>query len=67
MPAKAFVDTNIWLYSLIQNDDVAGDARHGMAFAFLASLSRPVLNSQAGQLHEQVMLMLPMGHYVGSD
>ena len=46
MPAKAFVDTNIWLYSLIQNDDVAGDARHGMAFAFLASLSRPVLNSQ---------------------
>lgn len=46
MPVKTFVDTNIWLYSLVQNDDVAGDARHGMAFAFLASLSRPVLNSQ---------------------
>ncbi len=46
MLAKTFVDTNIWLYSLVQNNDVAGDARHGMAFAFLASLSRPVLNSQ---------------------
>lgn len=43
MPAKAFVDTNIWLYSLIQSSD---DDRHQQAADFLLQLTRPVVNSQ---------------------
>ena len=46
MPDKVFVDTNIWLYSFIQNENAAGDERHGSAYVFLSALSRPVLNSQ---------------------
>ena len=44
MPAKVFVDTNIWLYSLIQRVD--GDDRHQQAIDFLINLTRPVINSQ---------------------
>lgn len=43
MPAKAFVDTNIWLYSLVQRDD---DDRHRQAADFLLQMVRPVINSQ---------------------
>ncbi|HZW26446.1 MAG TPA: PIN domain-containing protein [Gallionella sp.] len=43
MPAKAFVDTNIWLYSLVQSGD---DGRHRQAADFLLRLDRPVINSQ---------------------
>lgn len=43
MPAKAFVDTNIWLYSLIQR---GGDDRHRQAVDLLLQLSFPVINSQ---------------------
>ena len=43
MPAKVFVDSNIWLYSLIQSDD--GD-RHQQAVDFLIQLESPVINSQ---------------------
>jgi predicted nucleic acid-binding protein len=46
MPDRVFVDTNIWLYSLVQDPSVSGDARHALAFDFLQALSRPVLNSQ---------------------
>ena len=46
MPAKCFVDTNIWLYSLTRDPSVAGDTRHDVAFAFLGALERPVINSQ---------------------
>jgi predicted nucleic acid-binding protein len=43
MSAKIFVDTNIWLYSLVQT---ANDPRHGQAVDFLLGLARPVISSQ---------------------
>lgn len=43
MPAKAFVDTNIWLYSLVQSGD---DDRHRQAAELLIQLDCPVVNSQ---------------------
>ncbi|MBK7004287.1 MAG: PIN domain-containing protein [Burkholderiales bacterium] len=46
MPAKVFVDTNIWLYALVQSNDVPGDTRHQQAREFLCQLIRPVINSQ---------------------
>lgn len=46
MPDKVFVDTNIWLYALIQSDDARGDSRHQQASDFLCQLNRPVINSQ---------------------
>jgi predicted nucleic acid-binding protein len=44
MPAKIFVDTNIWLYSLVQK--IEDDNRHRQAADFLLNLTRPVINSQ---------------------
>jgi predicted nucleic acid-binding protein len=44
MPGKVFVDTNIWLYSLIQR--VEGDDRHQQATDFLLQMASPVINSQ---------------------
>ena len=46
MPAKVFVDTNIWLYALIQSEGEQGDERHQQACDFLCQLHRPVINSQ---------------------
>jgi predicted nucleic acid-binding protein len=46
MPAKCFVDTNIWLYALTSDPDATTDKRHESAFAFLGALERPVINSQ---------------------
>jgi predicted nucleic acid-binding protein len=43
MPDKVFVDSNIWLYSLIQNGE---DDRHQLAVDFLIQLENPVINSQ---------------------
>ncbi len=43
MPAKTFVDSNIWLYSLIQSGD---DDRHQRAAELLIQLDCPVINSQ---------------------
>ena len=43
MPAKVFVDSNIWLYSLIQSE---GDDRHQQAVDILIQLDCPVINSQ---------------------
>jgi len=43
MPAKTFVDSNIWLYSLIQNDD---DDRHQQAAGLILKLRFPVISSQ---------------------
>jgi len=43
MPDNVFVDSNIWLYSLIQSDD---DDRHMQAVDFLIRLESPVINSQ---------------------
>jgi predicted nucleic acid-binding protein len=42
MPAKNFVDSNIWLYSLIQNDD----HRHQQAAGLILKLRFPVISSQ---------------------
>lgn len=44
MSAKIFVDTNIWLYSLIQTSEE--DARHQMAATFLDKVDRPVISTQ---------------------
>lgn len=44
MPAKVFVDSNIWLYALLQRSN--DDARHQRAMDFLFTLSRPVISSQ---------------------
>jgi predicted nucleic acid-binding protein len=43
MPAKVFVDSNIWLYSFVEKDD---DDRHQQAADFVLSLSKPVISSQ---------------------
>lgn len=43
MPGKVFVDSNIWIYSLIQSGD---DGRHQQAVDFLIELDHPVINSQ---------------------
>ncbi|MFP4077149.1 MAG: PIN domain-containing protein [Halochromatium sp.] len=43
MPAKVFVDTNIWLYALIAKQD---DAKHALAAQCLLGLKRPLINSQ---------------------
>jgi len=45
MPAKVFVDTNVWLYSLIRRAEEHDD-RHRLAADFLLNLARPVINSQ---------------------
>lgn len=41
---KVFVDTNIWLYSLIQTNEE--DARHKAAVVFLDGIERPVISTQ---------------------
>jgi predicted nucleic acid-binding protein len=43
MPAKVFVDTNIWLYALIPHQE---DPKHIQAARFVLSLVRLVINSQ---------------------
>ncbi|TCT19223.1 PIN domain-containing protein [Thiobaca trueperi] len=43
MPARLFIDTNIWLYALIPNAD---DPNHALAAEFILGLTRPVINSQ---------------------
>ncbi|MGZ5077838.1 MAG: hypothetical protein ACXV9R_14580, partial [Methylobacter sp.] len=45
MSSKVFVDTNIWLYSLIRRAD-ENDDTHRQAAGFLLNLVRPVINSQ---------------------
>lgn len=43
MPAKVFVDSNIWLYSLIHKLD---DQRHQHAADFVLGLHVPIISSQ---------------------
>jgi predicted nucleic acid-binding protein len=43
MPARLFIDTNIWLYALIPNAD---DSKHVLAAEFVLGLTRPLINSQ---------------------
>jgi predicted nucleic acid-binding protein len=44
MSVKVFVDTNIWLYSLVQTSE--DDPRHQMAAKFLDGIERPVISTQ---------------------
>jgi predicted nucleic acid-binding protein len=43
MPGKVFVDSNIWLYSLIGNQD---NSKYQLASTFLLNQHRPVISSQ---------------------
>lgn len=45
MHDKVFVDTNIWLYALVENPL---DDRHQRAVNFLSGLVRPIINSLLG-------------------
>lgn len=44
MSVRIFVDTNIWLYSLIQTSEA--DERHELAKRFLDEIERPVISTQ---------------------
>jgi predicted nucleic acid-binding protein len=44
MSDRVFVDTNIWLYSLIQTSEE--DTRHQIAATFLDKVERPVISTQ---------------------
>ena len=44
MPARKFVDTNIWLYALVQSSE--NDSRHEKAARFLEEIARPVVSTQ---------------------
>ncbi len=46
MPAREFVDSNIWLYALVQVDDDKADDWCHLASQFVGLLTRPVINSQ---------------------
>ncbi len=73
MPVKkVFVDTNIWLYSLIQTDE--GDERHVLATDFLDGIERPVISTQVireathnllkkAKVSEDKLRLLIMGWY----
>jgi len=76
MPARVFVDTNIWLYSLIQR--VEGDDRHRQATDFLLHLACPVINSQVireicsnliknAKMPEEQLRVLAHGWYQACD
>lgn len=44
MPAKVFVDTNIWLYALVRSSGM--DPRHAAAASFIGNIARPVISTQ---------------------
>lgn len=44
MPARKFVDTNIWLYALVQSSE--NDSRHEKAARLLEEIARPVVSTQ---------------------
>lgn len=44
MSDRVFVDTNIWLYSLIQTSEE--DTRHQIAATFIDKVERPVISTQ---------------------
>lgn len=44
MPGRVFVDTNVWLYALVQSGN--SDPRHGQARDLLPTLQRPVISHQ---------------------
>lgn len=43
MPARVFVDTNVWLYALVAEE---GNPKHALAARFVLGLTRPLVNSQ---------------------
>lgn len=46
MSGREFVDTNVWLYALIEPLHTADHAKHQFAVGFIGRLARPVINSQ---------------------
>ena len=46
MPAREFVDSNVWLYALMRTKDPANSDKQRRAQALLDRMGRPVINSQ---------------------
>lgn len=46
MTAREFVDTNIWLYALVEPAFTADSDKHPRAAGFIGRLTRPVVSSQ---------------------
>ncbi len=46
MPAREFVDSNIWLHALVLAGDAGADQKHHRASDLLTRVDRPVINSQ---------------------
>jgi predicted nucleic acid-binding protein len=46
MSARDFVDTNIWLYALVEPQSAPDSEKHRRAATFIRGLTRPVVSSQ---------------------
>ena len=46
MPAREFIDSNIWLYALMNSSNAAADQKRHRARDLLNRVNRPVINSQ---------------------
>ena len=46
MPAREFIDSNIWLYALVLAGDAAADQKHQRARDLLSRVDKPAINSQ---------------------
>ena len=46
MSGREFVDTNIWLYALLEPAHTADSDKRLRAAGFIGQLKRPVINSQ---------------------
>ena len=46
MSGREFVDTNIWLYALVEPQRVPDSDKHRRAALFIGGLTRPVISSQ---------------------
>lgn len=46
MSGREFVDTNIWLYALVEPQSAPDSEKHRRAALFIGGLIRPVINSQ---------------------
>ena len=46
MPAREFVDSNIWLYASVLAGDAGAEQKHYRASDLLSRVDRPVINSQ---------------------
>jgi predicted nucleic acid-binding protein len=51
MPGRDFVDTNVWLYALVDPGGSADKDKQRRASGFVGLLARPVINSQVIREH----------------